>query len=156
MQTKLTTKIQILNCWTFSINEASLTKVSAFWIYACIRVFFSFCIDSIDDFSEGEAEGYDGIDEGRLVTPRKSNLNVSIADKLRIVELVSQGNSYTSVAKIVKVDRRTVARIFQRWEAECSIDRRKVTGRPRKTSERDDLLCGQDSHCQQMRYPFFQ
>jgi DNA invertase Pin-like site-specific DNA recombinase len=63
---------------------------------------------------EGEAEGYDGIDEGRLVTPRKCNLNVSSADKLRIVELVSQGNSYTSVAKIVKVDRRTVARIFQR------------------------------------------
>lgn len=47
--------------------------------------------------------------------------------------------SYTEVGERLKVDRRTVSRVFQRWETEQTIERRKVPGRPRKTSAQDDL-----------------
>ena len=47
--------------------------------------------------------------------------------------------SYTEVGERLHVDRRAVSRVFQRWETQCSIERKKVHGRQRKTSSSDDL-----------------
>ena len=91
---------------------------------------------------ENESDDDEGSDEGVETVPRarpNARGNLTAEEKLQIVSLVSQGMSYTEVGERLHVDRRTVSRVFQRWETEQTIERRKVPGRPRKTSAQDDL-----------------
>ncbi len=63
------------------------------------------------------------------ITPRKASVVIAYAN---------DGLSYRKIAEKVKLSKATVGRIIKRYKETGSSNRRKGSGRPRKTSPRDD------------------
>lgn len=60
--------------------------------------------------------------------------------KLQILHLHGQGKSYREIGRIVGSTHKVVSRVVRRFLAQKTIDRKKGSGRPRKTSPQTDRM----------------
>lgn len=65
-------------------------------------------------------------------------LSVTSPIKKRILDLTSNGQSRVEVSRSLGLAKSTITQVLKRIDAEKSIHRKKSTGRPRKTGEKDD------------------
>jgi transposase len=73
-----------------------------------------------------------------VAMPRKTFRRLTVDEKGALMGLRASGHSFTSIAKILEADRRTIARNFKKIMATKSYANAPVSGRPRKTSKRED------------------
>ncbi len=63
-----------------------------------------------------------------------------MTDKAAVVGLRASGMSFRGIGEVLGVDQRTAARNFKRIMATNSYERKKGSGKTRKTTEREDQL----------------
>eukprot|EP01031_Cornospumella_fuschlensis_P025971 gene25971-31363_t len=93
--------------------------------------------DSDSDYlvdSEGEE------DESSVEAHTGSNKHLSDKEKIRIFNLHASGRSCRAIAKTVGRSRKAVGKVVENWTANQSLERLPGSGRPRKSSDRDDRL----------------